>query len=175
MYCIGNIRCHLQGYINNTFNANEIYQNIYVGDLASASNKEALKEQGITHILSVFNGCYEIYPDDFTYKIIHINDDTWEDISKYFDETNEFIQRSIKNKNNKIMIHCQKGISRSVTILVAYIIWNKNNNKKIEKDNITNEITNIINEIKTHRPIAEPNEGFKYCLKKYIEKINNYN
>jgi predicted protein tyrosine phosphatase len=173
MYYFGKTRCYLQYYVNNTFSANQIVPRIYVGDLASASNKEALQEQGITHIVSIYNGCYEIFPDDFKYKIIHINDDTWIDIDNYFDESNDFIDSALNNNNAKVMIHCQRGVSRSVTLLIAYLLWKKNKETKIENDNIDNTINNIIKEIKVHRPIAEPNDGFINCLKKYIFRLNN--
>src|SRR5579863_813565 len=87
MYCVGMVTCFLQYYTNTTFSASEITDKLFVGDLASALNSDAMKEQGITHILSVFNGSYEIFSGDFEYKIIHINDDPWVDIGKYFDES----------------------------------------------------------------------------------------
>lgn len=174
MYYIGKVRCYIQSYVDNKFSANEIYPCIYVGDLASASNRDALLEQGITHILSIFNGSYEKFSDVFTYKIIHINDDVWEDISEYFAESNKFIDDALKSPNNKVMIHCQKGISRSVTLLIAYKLWKLNQNNRILFDNIDDTIDGIIKEIKVHRSEADPNSGFIDCLKKYVKKLNNY-
>ena len=174
MYYFGKTRCYLQYYVNNTFSANQIVPRLYVGDLASASNCDALKEQGITHIVSIYNGSYEIFPDDFKYKIIHINDDIWIDIDNYFDETNNFIETAMNDNNTKIMIHCQRGVSRSVTLLIAYLLWKNNKESKILVDDIDKTINNIIKEIKVHRPIADPNDGFISCLKKYICRLNNY-
>lgn len=174
MYYVGKARCYLQYYVNNTFSANQIVPNIFVGDLASASNCEALKEQGITHILSIYNGSYEIFPEDFKYKIIHINDDIWINISDYFEESNQFIETALNQSNTKVMIHCQRGVSRSVTLLIAYLLWKQNQINKICVDEIDNTIHSIIKEIKVHRPIADPNEGFITCLKKYICKLNDY-
>jgi protein tyrosine phosphatase len=173
MYYFGKTRCYLQYYINNTFSANQIVPRIFIGDIASASNKDALQEQGITHILSVYNGCYEIFPDDFKYKIIHINDDIWTDINKYFDESNHFIDMALSGIDTQVMIHCQRGVSRSVTLLIAYLLWKQNKNSKISNDEIDNNINSIIKEIQVHRPIAEPNTGFIKCLKKYIYELNN--
>lgn len=174
MYYFGKTRCILQYYVNNTFSANQIVPRIYVGDLASASNKTALQEQGITHIVSIYNGCYELYPDDFKYKLIHINDDVWINIGDYFDESNKFIESALSADNTKVMIHCQRGVSRSVTLLIAYLLWKKNKEHYIPVNSIDLTISNIIKEIKVHRPIAEPNVGFIFCLKKYICKLNGY-
>lgn len=175
MYYTGKARCYLQYYVNNTFSANQIVPGIFIGDLASASNHTALKEQGITHILSIYNGSYELFPDDFKYKIIHLNDDIWININECFDDSNNFIESALNNNNNtKVMIHCQRGVSRSVTLLIAYLLWKQNKENKISVDEIDNNINNIIKEIKVHRPIAEPNDGFIHCLKKYICKLNGY-
>jgi protein-tyrosine phosphatase len=176
MYYLGQTRCYLQQYVNNTFSANNITDDIFIGNMASASNYDEMKKNGITHILSVFNGAYELFPGDFSYKIIHINDDPWVDISKHFEESNEFIDCALndtKNKN-KVMIHCKQGVSRSVTLLVAYILYKINTEKKISKENVDNMINNVLKNVQLKRPMANPNEGFLDCLRKYIYKINKY-
>jgi len=174
MYCAGVTQCFFQYYINNTFSASEITNRLFVGDLASASNKEAMKEQGITHIIPVFNGAYRIYPNDFEYKFIHINDDAWVDIGKFFDEFVEYIDRIMVQPNTKIMIHCQRGVSRSVTIMLAYMIYKFNQNKQIPLEMVDDTVDTILHEIKVHRSIAAPNEGFMNALKCYVHRLNNY-
>lgn len=174
MFYIGQARCFMQYYINNTFSANEIVPGIFVGDLASASNSDAMKEQGITQILSIFNGSYEIFPEVFEYKLIHINDDTWVSIDEHFEECNLFIDYVMSKPDQKVMIHCQRGVSRSVTLLVAYLLWKKNTDSQIEEDKIDEVIVTVLKEIKAHRPIAEPNDGFIQCLKRYICRLNGY-
>lgn len=42
------------------------------------------------------------------------------DLSKYFDSSFEFIEKA--RKSTGILIHCQAGISRSTTILLAYMV-----------------------------------------------------
>jgi len=173
MYGFGQIRCYAQWYINTTFSANEIYDRIFIGDLASASNREAMKEQGITHIMSIMNGAYEIFPNDFTYKILHLNDDPWVDISLTFEESNDFIDKALSNPTDKIMIHCQRGISRSVTLLLAYKLKKINEKKQIPVDQIEQTILSVLAEVKIHRKIADPNEGFLIALKKYISQMTD--
>ncbi|VBB18786.1 hypothetical protein YASMINEVIRUS_1318 [Yasminevirus sp. GU-2018] len=174
MYYAGMARCLIQYYINNTFSASEITSRLFVGDLASASNCDAMKEQGITHILSVINGAFPIFPKDFKYKIVHINDDPWVDIAKYFEESNQFIGEALSTPNTKVMIHCQRGVSRSVTLLLAYMILKQNEVKKIPKEIIGETVNKILAEVKAHRPIAEPNEGFMESLRLYVCRLNDY-
>lgn len=174
MYYAGRAQCLVQYYINNNFSASEITERIFIGDLASAANCNAMIEQGITHIISVFNGAYPTYPDNFEYKIIHINDDIWVDIGMYFDETNEYIDKVLTNPNTKIMIHCQRGASRSVTLLLAYLIYRINLENKIELGDIDIVLNKILKEVQSHRPIADPNPGFMDALKTYICEKNDY-
>lgn len=178
MFYVGRARSLVQGYVNDTFSASKITNNIFVGDLASASNKSAMLEQGITHVLFVMNGGYEIFPKDMEYKLIHVNDDPWVDISKYFAESNQFIDEAIGTEKlregNKIMIHCQRGVSRSVTLLVAYELWKRNQKKPIPQPDIDSQIDSIMHGIKVHREIAEPNPGFMKCLQKYVHDLNSY-
>lgn len=174
MYCVGRVRCLIQYYINNDFSANNIYENIYVGDLSFASNLNALKEKGITHIVSVLNGAYELFPNDFTYKMIHVNDDPWVQIDNFFDESNTFIEQALSVPNNKVLIHCHKGISRSVSFLIAFRLYKLNQEKKIEYDEINKYLDLILCEIKSQREQALPNSGFMEILRRYICKLNGY-
>jgi protein-tyrosine phosphatase len=174
MYYLGQTRCYLQQYFNNTFTANNITDNIFVGNMASASNKEEMKKKGITHILSVFNGAFALYPENFTYKIIHINDDPWVDIGKCIDESNAFIDEALINPSNKIMIHCKQGVSRSVTLLLAYLLYKLNVTKPIPLHDVDKVISDVLVYVQERRSVACPNKGFIECLKRYVYELNNY-
>ena len=175
MYGVGYLWANLQPYLPCPFTADLISERLYIGDLASVNNLSAMKEQKITHVLSVFNGAIETYPDDFKYKIFHPNDDEWVQIDDHFDDAIQFIVDTLnENETNKIIVHCQRGVSRSVTIVAAYLLYEKNNKEKIPLESINYETKKIIKYIKQKREIADPNAGFINCLKKYICKINNY-
>jgi protein-tyrosine phosphatase len=173
-YLIGKGHSYIQPYWNTKFDANEIVERIYIGDISSSMNKEEMKKNGITHIVTVINGGTEMFPDDFKYKIIHINDDSWVDIGSHFDEAIDFINHALElSEHNKILIHCKRGISRSVTILMAYLLHMENSQKKIIDDLIDERIEEYVKLIKNRRPIANPNKGFIESLKHYITNINS--
>jgi protein tyrosine phosphatase len=173
MYLAGNIRYKVQPYVSTEFTADKITDRIFVGDLASASNLEELQKNNITHVVSVINGGYEIF-DSITYKIIHINDDAWVDIKSHFDGAIEFIENALnEDQNNNIMVHCQRGVSRSVSIVMAYLLKTQNDINKIPNDNIEQEVLNTLNNIKESRSIAEPNLGFMEKINEYIKELNN--
>lgn len=79
---------------------------------------------------------------------IKINDFNGVDITKYFDETYEFIEENLKNSN--VLVHCQAGISRSPTIIIAYLM-KKNKMTFLEALNHVFALRNEIN----------PNNGFR--------------
>lgn len=80
-----------------------------------------------------------------------------------------------ENNDNKVMVHCQKGVSRSVSVVMAYLLKIKNDENKILKDDIDQQIEQTLKEIQEQRPIAGPNEGFIQKLKEYVMELNNYN
>ena len=60
-------------------------------------------------------------PEDLPYYLYLPADDHESfDISKYFDEAAEFIEG--KGKKTNVLVHCMAGISRSVTLVLAYLM-----------------------------------------------------
>jgi hypothetical protein len=152
-YTYGKLRSYLQPYINTKFDINKVCDGLYIGDFASACNREELHKLGITHIVTVITGVDEMFPSDFKYHLISIRDVPSTDIKMYFDDCVNFIDQSII-KGGKVFVHCMCGISRSVTIVSAYLIY-----KYGYDPNVAIEI------VKSYRSCANPNEGFRNQLK----------
>lgn len=149
------IRYYMQPYININYNISKINDNIYISDLPTAFNKDKIKEEGITHILSTIIGLDPLYPEDFIYKTIPIRDIESQDLSEYFDECVNFMDDAIKN-GGKVLVHCSYGVSRSVSMVIAYLI---------KKDGMSyNEAYQFL---KSKRGQIEPNKGFKKQLLVY--------
>ena len=146
------MRYYLQPYYNISYNVSQINDNIFISDLPSAFNIIRMKEDGITHVLCVIMGMDPLYPDDFTYKNIHISDIESEDLHIYINECVKYIDDVVKN-NGKILVHCSYGISRSASMVIAYFI--KNGMSYDEAYNF----------VKSKRNIIEPNDGFKEQLR----------
>jgi len=124
---------------------NNICENLYLSDWEGASNLNFIKELGITKIISLGNEkeqeMYKFY-DDIEYLKIIIKDNKEENICKYFKETNKFISDGI------VLVHCNKGISRSSTIIISYFMNKGMNYEKTYR------------KIKKIRYMIKPNEGF---------------
>ncbi|CAF1390621.1 unnamed protein product [Adineta steineri] len=122
---------------------------LYHGDIKHAMNKTLLEELGIQHIINVsdckldqdiLDRCHVLW--------MNVEDDTYADIAEYFKMTNEFLQ-SCKTKGEKVLVHCQMGVSRSSSIVLAYLI-------KYHHDSLDKAYNYLIE----RRHCAEPNLGF---------------
>lgn len=138
----------------------EVYPNIYIGDESSARNKSYLQAEGITHVLNTADG-HKIgqvntgssYYENVNIKYLGLNlmDIPSENIQKFFYEGAAFIESAIMS-GGKVLVHCFMGMSRSATIVCAYLMI---------KQNMTAE--RALTELRNARQIR-PNDGFLHQL-----------
>ncbi len=57
---------------------------------------------------------------DIRHLHIKVKDTQFEDLSKHFNETTEFIHEELSKGN--VLVHCRLGVSRSATIILAYLM-----------------------------------------------------
>lgn len=94
-------------------------QNIYIGNYGDATNKGFLKSLGITHIVNCASEIENAFPQAFAYYNLYMNDNQEEFVSHLFNPVLLWIQEAVKK--GRVLIHCAAGISRSATIIVAYL------------------------------------------------------
>jgi protein-tyrosine phosphatase len=99
----------------------KIIEGVYMGDIRAAANLHLLKQYGITHILQVLAGLNPCFPADFKYKVVPVLDVPWENISKHFQASIKFI-KSVVEMGGNVFVHCYGGVSRSATVVLAYLI-----------------------------------------------------
>jgi hypothetical protein len=159
MHAFGKLMSYTQPIINsiwgNYFEISEIIPCVYISDFSSACEIDKLKEFGITHIITVMAGVPEMYPNIFKYYTIDVCDRKYVDLKQWFNQCSEFIDNAIQN-NGKVLVHCQKGVSRSVTIVAAYLISKKGYT-----------YSKAINIMKEKRTCVNPNDGFREQLMEY--------
>lgn len=76
-------------------------------------------------------------------------------IIKTFDTLVKLIDLYLKQKRN-VLVHCRMGVSRSASIVIAYLMW---------KYNLT--YRDAYKFVKSQRDIISPNPGFISQLKEY--------
>ncbi|XP_058476495.1 dual specificity phosphatase 29-like [Solea solea] len=135
---------------------NEVWPHVYIGDEETAKDKYTLKRFGITHILNAAEGTWNnvdtgagYYSDmDVVYYGVVAEDVATFDLSQYFFSAAHFIEETLKNPQNKLLVHCVMGRSRSATLFLAYLMI---------CENMT--VVDAIEHVKNHRRII-PNWGF---------------
>ncbi|XP_039992158.1 dual specificity protein phosphatase family protein [Xiphias gladius] len=106
----------------------EVWPNIYIGNVAVAQNKAALLKLGITHVLNAAHskrgsiGNQSFYGNDFVYCGIPADDSTHFDLDVYFQPAADFIHKALKSPDGKVLVHCIMGMSRSSTLVLAYLM-----------------------------------------------------
>lgn len=127
----------------------KIIDNVYLGSIGAALCVENLKKYNITYILSAITDDSPGYKDHIKeYMSLKLKDQSETNILEKLEESNNFIQKAVNNKEN-ILIHCFQGKSRSVTLIVGYLM----KYHKMTRDQALELIRKV-------RPIASPNYGF---------------
>ena len=140
-----------------------VIDRLYIGSQDSAVNLPALNECKITHILNVATVIENTFPEQYKYLNIQLLDLPQTNIRKVFSQTNEFIKQAIAN-NGCVLVHCNAGISRSASIVLAYLLGI--HYMKYE---------DAYQLLKTARSMIRPNIGFVQQLKEYAAEIDHRN
>jgi len=159
-YYYSKIETSLQRYIDTTFEANQIIDNLWLGAISSSCNREELHKYKIKTIISAVLGCAAPYPFDFNYERAKLRDVEDEDILSDIRRLLPIIHIELMN-HRALLIHCKKGVSRSTTIVASYLMKYKNMT--------TDE---AIEFIKSKRTQINPNAGYIKQLRQFEEEIN---
>ncbi|KAL2101478.1 hypothetical protein ACEWY4_003239 [Coilia grayii] len=149
---------------------NEVYPNIYVGNESVATNVGRLQRLGMTHVLNAAEGDSlmhvntnaEFYAGTgMIYHGMPASDTDHFDLSVYFEEGADFIEKALayKDGKGKVYVHCQKGYSRSPTLVVAYLMLRQNM-----------DVRTALAMIRRKREIG-PNDGFLRQLCQLNDKL----
>jgi protein-tyrosine phosphatase len=146
-----------------------IVNNLYLSGYVPTQNDEYLKYYNIQAIIGLgydsdnreYRNIKEYAKKNQIERIyIDIADHPSSNIEQYFNITSSVIDKWTK-QNKNVLIHCMAGVSRSVTILCAYIIY-KNPYLTIDY---------ILENVSLKRPIVNPNPGFIHQLERYKQYL----
>ncbi|EDO29666.1 predicted protein [Nematostella vectensis] len=151
----------------------EVFDGIYVGGAVTAMEEDQLVALGVTHVLNAAQGTKRLshvntdasfYKSGIIFHGIPATDVFMFKLNKYFDEAADFIASAVgtKNcpKNGRVYVHCKEGISRSATLVLAYLIKHQQMG-----------LTNALRTVRSKRMVY-PNMGFMEQLIDYSHKLN---
>uniref|UniRef100_H3H273 protein-tyrosine-phosphatase n=1 Tax=Phytophthora ramorum TaxID=164328 RepID=H3H273_PHYRM len=168
----------------------QILEHVFLGSRAHARDKEQLQRLRITHILNVtppkkmdpVAGVPNFFEKDkaFTYRRCPIFDNKAEDISGMLEGCIAFIDQAkyygiflcwwglcykmelltMAKYGVWILVHCNKGVSRSSSMVVAYLM-------KLRSMSFEQALAFVVE----RRAIANPNESFRRQLEEYERRL----
>ncbi|KAM6105439.1 LOW QUALITY PROTEIN: dual specificity protein phosphatase 13B-like [Pterocles gutturalis] len=144
LLCMGT---HRTGHVD------EVWPNLYVGDLYVARDKVQLSQMGISHVVNAAAGRFRIDTGPKFYKDLPVDYYGVEagrpnfDLSIYFYPVARY-RAALNSPRGKVLVHCAMGISRSATLVLAFLMI---------CEGMT--LADAIQTVRSHRGIC-PNSGF---------------
>ncbi|XP_061693689.1 dual specificity protein phosphatase family protein [Syngnathoides biaculeatus] len=143
----------------------EVWPNLYIGNIAVAQNKNTLSKMGITHVLnaahskqgSIGDQCF--YGNSCVYCGIPAEDSDHFDLSRYFKHAADFIHKGLKYNQGKVLVHCIMGVSRSASLALAYLMLR-------QRLNLQDALRHIV-----QKRAIYPNRNFLMLLHKLSEQL----
>ena len=133
---------------------------LFISGYKTASTLSDLQNLKITNIINCSGDlCENLEFSGIHYLTLNIRDNVSENIECIFYKCINYIDEA-KEKNGRILIHCYKGVSRSVSVLISYLIYSY----KWTYDK-------AFDFVQSKRPIANPNIGFYLQLKTFHKRI----
>ncbi|GIX73777.1 dual specificity protein phosphatase 19 [Caerostris darwini] len=137
-----------------------IMTGLILGSQDVAAELKILEDFNVTHIL---NAAYRIpnhFESKFVYKNVEVLDDPNSNIRIFFEGCFEFIDDG--RQEGCVLVHCNAGVSRAPTIVLAYLM---------KQCNMT--LKEAFNLVKSVRPCIRPNDGFMRTLEEYEKEIHD--
>lgn len=139
--------------------AQQVVKGLFIGSARAANDAEQMRDLGITHVVDVSDlDTNKTFPG-VQYLRIRIPDDPEYDIRQIIGKTNTFIYDAIK-AGGKLLVHCYAGISRSSSVVIAYLMAFHQFSFDF-----------ALRLLKNRRSIVSPNRGFRKQLAEYDQEL----
>ena len=133
-----------------------VIDGIFVGSLDAAMNTEALKHHNIQVIINLSGENYThegIKVEVHCFELLDL-DTAGDALKRVAEQSLTIIQDCVQHHRN-ILVHCQMGVSRSVSVIMWYLIVMRGMSYDA-----------ALQQVKSNRPQAMPNLGFRHELRK---------
>ena len=128
---------------------------VLLGNEDTAKDLQLLKSLGITHIVTASESVGQLFPADFTYHEVPLSDDRATDLSPFLTPCANFMQQALANPHNRVYVHCKVGTSRSVSLLLFYMMRERHYS-------LRNALLHVmhVRSSNPRAPYSHPNMGF---------------
>ncbi len=133
------------------FECSQINNHIFVGGMHVAQNWDLIVGNGITHIVNcaaaILPCSFQDVPD-MHYLTLNMVDGRQDDIGWFLCKVLQFILKA-RTKGARVLIHCEKGVSRSCSFVIAYLMYSTGCSWK-----------KAFEQVKERRKVCAPNTAF---------------
>lgn len=130
----------------------KITDRLYLGSI-EGTDPRILKKYGITHIINAAKDAS--YTTSLPRVNLRLDDVPEENLFRVLEPSKITIRRILATKpDNKILIHCMAGVSRSASVLIYFLMRERG----LSYDQ-------ALDFVRLSRPIVNPNEGFEKTLR----------
>ncbi|CAJ0756438.1 2890_t:CDS:2 [Entrophospora sp. SA101] len=138
----------------------------YLGDSKTACWLPHFVNWNITHVINL-SGCSNFWEtkDKIDYEIsnLEFDDEMTKDLDEFKEEVvgKDINNKKAKESNGRVYVHCYAGISRSTTVVIAYLMYSCRFSLK-----------KALNLVREKHKIVRPNSGFIRQLEKFEKEIS---
>ncbi len=132
----------------------EVIPGLFLGNYKAASNEKLLSENKIEVIFNLVESLENRFPDNIVYHNFKISDSSNFTLDERVSEINVHLHNYLSN-NRRVLVHCRQGISRSPSVIIAFLIKFKDFSFEQAFSFVRSKAKNI-----------EPNFGFLAQLQK---------
>jgi hypothetical protein len=136
----------------------QITDNIFLGG-SGCDDVRVYKNLGISCVVNMTRSARTELPNPNKEHFLYVNveDDDNQDMTQAWDQGLAFLEAALA-RGDKILVHCQRGVSRSGSLVIAHIM-------RTEKMTYANALEFV----REQRPIVRPNRGFVRQLEEYMK------
>lgn len=132
---------------------------LYLGDRQLSMDFNALQNMRVSHIINATKKSPNFFPHAFEYMRVPIGDEGSEQLLCWFKSTAAFIEKA-KREGAAVLVHCECGMSRSVAIVLAYLMKGEDY-----------RLVDALELLQDRRPQISPNSSFMAQLVSYEQSL----
>ncbi|XP_034033657.1 uncharacterized protein si:dkey-175m17.7 [Thalassophryne amazonica] len=135
---------------------------LFLGNERDAQDLELLMRLNIGYVVNVTTHLPLYHHNSgLRYKRLPATDNSKQNLRQYFEEVFEFIEEAYQSGQG-VLVHCQAGVSRSATIVIAYLM-----------KHTLMTMTDAYKYVRSRRPVVSPNLNFMGQLLEFERDLNS--